>query len=244
MIELLQRPAAKATADVIVAIPMAVQNPGGGIGGALQQAASGKASWYLNNSAFGATDSNGIVRVEEGNLGANGISAAGWKFRANDSSGNPIFDSDGLIGVSTLLGEASRSWSIRNLTGASGSSGISGNGGEVTLQTVTFALSRQASVLVLGATSGNIAVNAALGSWFFSGPMYIKVDTTNGPASGLPAVKTNAALFPVEGGVSVFQNIVLAAGGHTAKLVWNSQNGTNDTYNEYGDHLAVYVLGG
>ena len=49
--------------------------------------------------------SDGTVRrVEVGNLAVNGVSPAQYGMRVNDASGNPIFDSQGLISVMQAVG--------------------------------------------------------------------------------------------------------------------------------------------
>lgn len=58
----------------------------------------------IANQIFQVSDPTGQVRLQIGNLAANGISPAQWGFRANDASGNPIFDSLGLIAVMQLPG--------------------------------------------------------------------------------------------------------------------------------------------
>jgi hypothetical protein len=55
-------------------------------------------------SLFSFFDGNGTTRCQIGNLPANGISAAGWGFRVNDSAGNPLYDSTGVIDAMTSLG--------------------------------------------------------------------------------------------------------------------------------------------
>src|SRR5262249_21391806 len=53
------------------------------------------------------TDASGVVRVELGNLAANGVSPAQYGFRANDATGSPLFDSLGVVGIPKLLGSKS-----------------------------------------------------------------------------------------------------------------------------------------
>lgn len=60
--------------------------------------------WRLDPNQFALFDVNGVRRVASGNLPANGVSPAGFKFEADDQNGNPIFDSFGLIAVANQLG--------------------------------------------------------------------------------------------------------------------------------------------
>lgn len=61
------------------------------------------------NLLFSFFDANGIPRCEIGNLPARGVNALGipaspahWGFRVNDASGNPLYDSQGVIGSTVL----------------------------------------------------------------------------------------------------------------------------------------------
>lgn len=49
-------------------------------------------------------DANAIARCQIGNLPANGVSAAHFGFRVNDATGNPIYDSQGVIQHTSSLG--------------------------------------------------------------------------------------------------------------------------------------------
>jgi hypothetical protein len=110
-------------------------------GGTLQAAL-----WALSQREFAAYDPNGVTRVEMGNLLANGISPAQWGFRANDASGNPLFDSLGLISVMASLGAGNGSGNVSSSTFA----GVGGT-------PVSFSLSRPANMLALFLGQGSIA---------------------------------------------------------------------------------------
>lgn len=94
------------------------------------------------------TDAAGVVRAEIGNLAARGISPAQYGFRANDSGGNPIFDSLGVIGAATLLG----SEDLGHVTQGGSGTGF-GTIQSMTGTGVNFTLSRQGNLLLLSRVS-------------------------------------------------------------------------------------------
>jgi len=85
-----------------------------------------------------------------GLLAANGNSPAQYGFRANDASGNPIFDSLGLIAVAKLLANSTLATASYVGTGVNNRVDMSVN----EAQQATFTLARPASVLFLTKTTG------------------------------------------------------------------------------------------
>lgn len=116
--------------------------------GQLTSAGQPASQWALSPTEFSVADPGGIVRAEMGNLGAIGISPAQWGFRANDASGNPIFDSQGLIKVATLLGAESLGHVTQfgSGTGWAVIQSMTGTG-------INFTLLRAANLLVVSRTS-------------------------------------------------------------------------------------------
>ena len=95
-------------------------------------------------------DDAGVSRAEMGLLAANGNSPAQYGFRANDASGNPIFDSLGLIAVAKLLANSTLATASYVGTGVNNRVDMSVN----EAQQATFTLARPASVLFLTKTTG------------------------------------------------------------------------------------------
>lgn len=176
-------------------------------------------------------------------LNALGASPADWMFRAIDSNGNPVFDSDGLIKAATVIGEASFSgnWSsYSHITGTGGSSGATGIGGENLVASAAFSLSRQGSVLLIATISGSVAVGGS-GTIFGGSPIYGRVEGLAN--SGLASLPAFGAGPPTTTATVVKPYIGLDGGSYTAKLLWNSLNGTNDTLGYVSYELLVLQLG-
>lgn len=215
----------KLSLDVLAGVPMFVQNPDGGVGGAAQAGASGLAKWFLNSSQFGAQDVNGVTRLEMGLLGALGISAAGWKFRARDSGNNPIFDSDGLIKAMTLLG-STQNFSNSNTTGNGAWQAVSNS-------TVNFSLSRQATVFALSAAS---VLDPTVGDTGYNLYSSLLVDSSYNAANGPQGYNWQAADFQYP-----FVVVTLAAGSHSIAFAGNQTSGK--LWNASGGYLYVFLLG-
>jgi hypothetical protein len=120
-------------------------------------------------------DTNGILRLEAGNLPARGSSAAGYKVRANDKNGNPIFDSDGLIQVDQRI--------ATSLIGA-GTLALTGSYQSVPGSSTSFTLTRQQTVLVQAllvsyTTSGLGTSDPARANIFVNGVQYVGGFTGN-----------------------------------------------------------------
>src|SRR5262249_2098179 len=81
------------------------------------------------------TDVAGIIRVELGNLAANGISPAQLGLRVNDANGNPILDNIGPISSGVM-----KSFGVTDVTNQTFTSATFAT---VTGSGVTFSISRQ-----------------------------------------------------------------------------------------------------
>lgn len=188
------------------------------------------------------TDSSGVIRVELGNLAANGISPAQFGFRSNNASGTPIFDSLGLIAVMQLIASSqSQSYISATLSGPGTGTGISGTGGEVTIaSTGNFTLSRQANVLLIG--------TCAAAGWTTTGivpliaPIYIRVPGQANSASGTVHHSGVAGSTTDPTSATPVQVLTLPAGTYSASLLWNSVSG-NERLDVYAYNLFVFLLG-
>lgn len=105
-------------------------------------------------------DGNGVTRVELGNLPVNGVSSAQFGLRVNDASGNPIFDSLGLISVMQQLGHVDNTTTYTNSTATP--TVISGTA-------ITFSLSRQVRVLAMASCFGSSASQTGTVTFFVDG---------------------------------------------------------------------------
>ena len=190
------------------------------------------------------TDPNNVVRAEWGNLAAVGNSPAQYGFRANDSSGVPLFDSLGLIKALTVLNSSSsQSWTSSTLNGAGGSAGISGVGGEVSLTNFTFSVPRTVSVLLIG--------TCAAAAWITTGivplaaPIYIRVTGQANSASSGVAHSATAGNTTSPTGATPLQVLSLTTAGnpYAANMYWNSTGGTNDRLDLYAVNLFCFQLG-
>lgn len=219
---LLGRSAANALAYVAASlnVPVVMGSTGG-----ISSAAAG-ARWFLDQTRFGLIDANGVVRVEQGNLNANGVSGAGYKFRASDASGAPIFDSDGLIAVMQLLGRGDNtSFTTYTTTTPSLISGTA----------VTFSLSRALRVLVFMVVGGFAAQQ--------TGKVHIFLDGTDVAASD-PGIQ-GEIVWGIAGPTVTSMNVysaTLSAGSHTFDLR-GFVSSTPATLSLTGATMFVYGLG-
>lgn len=190
------------------------------------------------------TDTNDVIRAEWGNLAANGNSPAQYGFRAINASGTPIFDSLGLINAANLIGSNSLAYGVHTFSGVAGSSGISGLGGEVTLLTTTFTLSRTLSVLILMGGAGSVSNNSG-GIIAVQAPIYIRVTgQANSAISAVGLHRNTDSQGVSDTGASCVQVLSsLPANTYTVNVLWNSTNGTSDTLSLDAMGLFVVQLG-
>src|SRR5215475_13461240 len=148
------------------------------------------------------TDSAGTIRVELGNLAANGVSAAHYGWRVNDASGVPIADAIGLSQVMKQLGRGDNS-AGQNFTTTTPTVFSS--------VTVTFSLVRAVRVLTL--------CQAAAFDAQQTGEMDVFVDGVN---TVTPGNNTSGSMQWGITGPTVtsmtFYSATLAAGSHTIDL--------------------------
>lgn len=174
------------------------------------------------------TDPNGVVRAVLGNLAANGVSPAQWGFRANDASGNPIFDSLGLIGVAKNIAE------VVNINAVQGNNlAFADVSGAVT---PSFTLARTSNLLVMAMGSWAAQV-AGAGNVCFLGLRCGPNTTTGAP------MRVDAAV-PGFVPYSVFFFTTLGAGTYTAALQAHSSSNTGgDQWNVAYADVAVLQMG-
>jgi hypothetical protein len=118
-------------------------------------------AWRLDPNQFALYDANGVRRVAQGNLPANGISPAGYKFEVDDASGNPLFDSFGLIAVMKSLGTANNPGGNPTFTTTTPTviPGVS----------VSFNLARQVRVLAFAVVTGTSSGQTGIVDVFLDG---------------------------------------------------------------------------
>lgn len=104
------------------------------------------------NGYMSFTDSNGVVRVEIGNLPARGVSPAQFGTRVNDAGGNPIFDTLGLVSSNVIKSigivnpPTNQSFTSTTFTGLTGGS-------------ISFTNTRTINLLALFVGTGNVSTN-------------------------------------------------------------------------------------
>lgn len=181
-------------------------------GGIATPGAAGTARWIIDGTSIRGEDGTSpSPRAELGNLPANGISAAGWKFRASDVTGTPVWDSDGLIGVMQVLATASPTGTFPAST-AMGTWGTYGSGA------ASFSVSRPVKILVLCTLALNVVgtppASLSLG---LATDQTVAFDSDadagsqcNFTVAYSPGAWVNATLFMVR---------TVAAGSHTINLM-------------------------
>jgi len=200
--------------------------------GGLSTASSG-ARWVLNATEFAAYDAN-FPRVEMGNLAVNGISPAGWKFRANDAAGIPIFDSDGLIKVATQVANVT-STTTGNVVGAATETVIPGT------TTGSFTPARSTTYLILCTLSGQCQDTGG-GAVALDAGFYFHVNGAGNSIKGALDVKA-APLWGAMGTVSLFQVITLASGTYTVSAYYKPFAGAAQSYQYYDRAITVISMG-
>lgn len=189
--------------------------------------------WSLNQQEFEAIDPNGIPRAEMGNLGASGRSPAQWGFRASDASGNPIFDSLGLISVMTSLVQQSNGAGNQQIVGAVSGASITGG-------SATFSIPRQLNVLTFYTGVFSLVPGGANGFGYLNTPM----DGVDGGA-GNPNhhVMLVGGAAGHDASVQMFNVRVdlLAAGSHTASCTADVD--ANTTIQIFRTGFWVFQLG-
>jgi hypothetical protein len=169
------------------------------------------------------TDTVGTIRVELGNLAANGNSPAQYGLRANDASGVPIFDSLGLIATMKVLGTFTDN-SPDQITATSPT--------VLDSVTVTFSLARQSNVLAWFMASATTA--GATGNFAFARLNF------DGVAHGPTGIWDKGNAGYTAQSIAHFQN--LAAGSHTVDFRVNVDSG--QTWTNFQTTLDVFLLGG
>src|SRR5262249_41286671 len=143
-----------------------------------------------------------VIRIEEGNIPARGISAAQWGWRVNDATQTPIADAIGLSQVMQRVG---------GFTVGSGQTTSSTTYVAVTSSLVTFSLARQSRILTFYQMG-----NGLTGADTF-GQANLKVDGVFQGADML-FQRPNAADVNGLMTVMMWDSLVLAAGSHTTQL--------------------------
>jgi hypothetical protein len=173
------------------------------------------------------TDANGTVRVEYGNLAANGVSPAQFGFRANDANSNPIFDSLGLISVMTVLAQQTSGVITQSITGPVTAATVNSS-------SVTFSIPRTLKVMTFySCIFGNAGGTA------FS--------YANARMDGSDAGNNNHHFMVSGSGTSTYtmgfhvRIDSLGAGSHTADITADVDSGVNANYYKTG--LYVFQLG-
>lgn len=165
------------------------------------------------------TDPNNVVRAEWGNLAANGVSPAQYGFRANDATGAPIFDSQGLIAVLVHLG-----FGI-----STGGTTTSATPAVLTGTPVTFSLARQSRVFYVIR-----AVGVSNVTYGFVDPYIDGVNQYSGAlafGAGTQAVTSSWSL-----------SSLLSAGSHTLDLRYYLGT-TPGSFQVVGANTDVYLEG-
>ncbi len=183
----------------------------------------------LDHGALTQVDSNGIVRVELGNLAARGSSPAQFGLRVDDASGNPIFDTIGLFGDRVMK-----------------SLGI-GNGNNQSFTSTTFSAITNASV-TFTIPSGHPPANI-FAPFVATG----RVNTNNG---NVGFVRANLVGVTTSGNLNfgVLANFAqtstgwifvtnLAPGTYTCQLE-GAVNATPQTCDIFSNAVQVFQLGG
>jgi len=176
------------------------------------------------------TDANGTVRVELGNLTANGSSPAQFGIRVNDATGSPIFDSVGLFGNRVM-----QSLGITDVTNLTFNSTTFAT---VTGSSISFTIPANhppANILALFIGTGQVATNN--GNVGFLRANYDNGTQTSGNENfGVLAnfAQTSSGFLFVTGA---------AAGSHTIRLD-AAVNATPQTFTLIEAALQVYQLGG
>lgn len=146
------------------------------------------------------TDANGVVRWEEGNLAANGVSPAQYGARANKADGTPLFDSLGLIATVGLLG-SSLNFSQQSVTGNGSFQVVSGS-------SVSFTLTRATNILALGHEQ---LLDPTVGDTGYTLSTGIMVDNVFSTSNGPECFNTTTGALPI----TPFAVITsMAAGAH------------------------------
>jgi len=181
-----------------------------------------KTAPLLNNAAV--SDLAGVPRVEIGNLPARGISPAHYGIRVNDASGNPIFDSQGIMQPVSLLGTGADA-SPSTITAATFT--------VIPGMSATFSLSRPAFIFFEAIVNGKTAGGA--GSYSFCDLFVDGVDTYS------------PGLFDKLNGYTQvtdahFTEAQYAAGSHTIDVRIKCDAG--QTWTNYTSSLYCYLIGG
>ncbi len=159
------------------------------------------------------------------------------------SSGQKIMDSTGLLspGVLSVLinGGIQTSGPIAGV--AAPPTGLSGTGGEVILTTGTFTLTRSATVMLLAICSDFFTTAVA---HVAAHPVYFQVDRAdNVSAYGFIPCFTNADAEARAQSTTILSIATYAPGAHTVNVIWNSEEGANDTCNNSNNPLFAFLLG-
>jgi len=210
---------------------------------------------FASTGYLAVKDANGVIRHEQGNLPANGISPAHYGARHSDANGNPIADSIGLIGVMSLLD----SYDLNDAGYGGGGTGNQttgtyqfpvGGSGALSFQR-TFSVSRAGiSVLIIATACGYLS-NVTT-SWGGRNIM-LKLSGTgiNGAGSGtgtlerwgeLPILLSSPST--IQGGSTTILMVAEIPNTSTMTLSLNFYTPVNATSLEYDDYSTyVFQLG-
>lgn len=191
-----------------------------GIGVAVEITSTGKL--FLGGAAAQLVidDASGTPRVELGPMPARGISPAQNGLRVNDASGNPIFDTLGLIAIVNQLGQGSFSGPT-NFTTTTPT--------VLTGTSLTFSLARAQRVLLTANGQGNSTGNSGRIDIFLDG----STDWAGWLTWGVSGPTVSSAFVVSDS---------LAAGSHTYDLR-AFVTATPGTFTVNGALLSIYGLG-
>lgn len=182
--------------------------------------------WALTQSEFAAVDPNGIARCEMGNLAALLASTAGWKFRATDATGAPVFDSDQVFGDRVMKSLGIGNGGTQSFTSTSFS--------VITGSALSFSIARACNLYCPFVGTGRVNTNN--GNVGFIRANLVGVTTSGNVDYGVLAnfASTQGGWIWVSG---------LAAGSYTIQLE-AAVNNTPQTFDTFGSAVQVFQLGG
>ena len=128
------------------------------------------------------------------------------------------------------------------ITGSATPTGLSGVGGEKTLTTATFGLARPTWVRLEAICSDYVTTAVAHVN---AHPVYFQIDGVSeaSVAYGFIPVFTNGDAEIRAQSTTIVKNVYLQPGSHTVNVIWNSEEGANDTCTNSNNPLYVYQLG-
>lgn len=180
------------------------------------------------------TDTSNVVRAEMGNLasysGPNGVnSPAQYGFRANDSVGNAIFDSLGLIAVMTQPGGAFFPGTVDPFTNGTASPVVISGAPSGQTYSLVYTVTRVVTMLQIAAINAQVTTSAANSQWNWG------ISTDNAGAwdtnAVVPLVDSTGGAYTSTISISVLS---VAAGAHTMRVLGGPTGGI----------LTAHIIGG